>query len=204
MSHVTYDVNFDRDSHILKSRPLESTSQHIPKSEEVYEYAREIASSSLVNPLFIILSNFVRKHDSSTNKINPSYTSKQHSRFKSQERIVALEKVVKDSEWGKVCINLFNHLANHSPNLLCDIIAYYPMHDVDLADAAYALEPTETNRRVEIVLVGLLEHPKPYVREAAVHALSSKVDSTYVRSGLEAALKRESIQELKDDISYLL
>jgi hypothetical protein len=113
----------------------------------------------------------------------------------------ALHNWVENSVWRRPCEDMFNQLALDNTGLLCDLILNLGMHDADIADAAFALEASPpSNMTVNIVLVGLLNHEKPYVREAAVHGLSNKQSIPFVFSELKKAIENEKIQEIKDDI----
>lgn len=87
------------------------------------------------------------------------------------------------SRWAGPCEAMFEHLAAEAPQELLDMIAGGTLHHCTLTFAAEwaGKVPEEHLESARRVLLPLLEHAQPIVREGAVYGLASNLNEDVVK-----------------------
>ncbi len=123
-------------------------------------------------------------------------------------RVREIRDYIAGSEWHKPCQAMFSHLVATDPDMLLDIIRLREIRPTLLAYAAETVGELVDSEKVASVLVPLLEHEKPYVREGAIYGLGKHLGFSDVRSRifalsdekLEPSLGvREAVLEVLED-----
>lgn len=81
------------------------------------------------------------------------------------------------SKWGELCEEMFEYLADEHPSQLVLLLLSKKMPVSDLTFAAEIAGRIDDSNMVRPVLLGLLAHPDPVVREGAIYGLARHVDA---------------------------
>ncbi len=79
--------------------------------------------------------------------------------------------------WPSPCEAMFEHLAGANPNALAKLVSSDALHHTDLTFAAEALGQIQDAQFARSLLMQLLDHPKPVVREGALQGLRHVLDA---------------------------
>ena len=84
------------------------------------------------------------------------------------------------ARWGQLCEELFEYLAVEHPDQLVRLLLSMKMPISDLTFAAEIAGRIDDSSTVRPILLGLLCHPDPVVREGAIYGLARHVDSAVI------------------------
>lgn len=84
------------------------------------------------------------------------------------------------ARWGQLCEELFDYLAVEHPDQLVRLLLSMKMPASDLTFAAEIAGRIDDSRKVRPVLLALLKHPDPVVREGAIYGLARHVDPSVI------------------------
>ena len=84
------------------------------------------------------------------------------------------------ARWGQLCEEMFEYLAAECPSQLVRLLLSKKMPVPDLTFAAEIAGRIEDSSKVRPILLGLLAHADPVVREGAIYGLASHVDTAVV------------------------
>lgn len=84
------------------------------------------------------------------------------------------------ARWGQLCEEMFEFLAVEYPSQLVRLLLSKKMPISDLTFAAEIAGRINDSSKVRPVLLGLLAHPDPVVREGAIYGLARHVDAVVV------------------------
>lgn len=114
-----------------------------------------------------------------------------------------LEDYISNSQWGRPCTDMFFELAEHDPDKLLQLLESGILRPSELTFATEIAGQIPSPTQVIPILLKLLEHPSPLVREGTIYGLDAWINDPQVRQGLTKLLD-DPVDVIREIVSEVL